>query len=347
MFKLRFMFSVLLVTMLLPFEGIAPVVAEESSMPNATSNFVNLYIDEIKILGNIGDLTGPGEFRLIIMAADTTGKSSGMFCPGDAPIKVRKGDTVKAPCLFGPSFNEDNVSDGVYITIMAVDEDKSSLPADLSYEIVSSNLSKAFGKAVTKGIVKVGLTTAAKSAPFTFAAEILFSLASGKVKDWIQKADIIGSQGIYLSRKDNWAEDKTNTITSSDGGIRITYTIVHTSSSSPNPKASVLGSTTSSSSSTQTTSTQKYWCDDLKYVKLKIGDRAKVVWPNKVNLRSAPIVPQEFYENSLAKLDKGTAITIIGGPACAHEGTWWQVRTSNGLIGWMRERISDGYLIGK
>jgi hypothetical protein len=331
--------------MLLPFEGIAPVVAEESSMPSATSNFVNLYIDEIKILDKVGDVTGQGEFRLYVMAADTTGKSSGMFCPGSKSLKVSKGDIVKAPCLLSVSFDDSKVSDGVYITIIAVDEDKSSLPTDLSYEAASAGLAEGLGWVAKKAAPKLGIKVLEKSTPFTFAVSVLYSVLSSKIKDWIQQADIIGSQGIYLSRKDNWAEDKTNTITSSDGGIRITYTIVHTSSSSPNPKASVLGSTTSSSN--QTTSTQKYWCDELKYVKLKVGDHAKVVWPNKVNLRTAPIVPQEYYENSIAKLDNGETLTVIGGPACAHEGTWWQVRIKNGLIGWMRERISDGYLIGK
>ncbi|MEO7839367.1 MAG: SH3 domain-containing protein [Anaerolineales bacterium] len=340
MLKLRSIFSFLLLALLMPYNGIIPVAMPEGN--SRKSNFVNLYIDEIKILGNTGDLTGQGEFRLIILAADTTGKSSGMFCPGNAPLKVRKGDTIKAPCLLSVSFDEATVSDGVYLTIMAVDEDRSSLPADLSYEAASSGLSYAFGSAVKKGVFKPVITAVTKSTPFTFAVSVLYNLLSGKVKEWIQRADIIGSQGIYLSRKDNWSADKTKTVKSSDGGIQITYTIVRTLSAPPNPKAPVLGST---SSTTQTT-IQKYWCDDLSYVKLKVGDRAKVVWP-KVNLRTAPIVPQEFYENSIAKLDEGTAITIIGGPACSHNGTWWQVRTKNGQTGWMRERISTGYLIGR
>jgi hypothetical protein len=338
MLKLRSILSFLLCAMLVSTQ--APAAAQAAGKVN----FVNLYIDEIKILGNTGDLTGPGEFRLIILAADTSGKSSGMFCPGDRPLKVRQGDTVKSPCLFGPSFNEATVSDGVYLTIMAVDEDKSSLPADISYEAASSALGSAFGSAVKKGVVKTGLATAAKSTPYTFVAGVLFSFLSGKLKEWIQRADIIGSQGIYLSRKDNWATDRTNTVTSSDGGIRITYTIVHTSSTPPNQKAPVLGSVPG----TTKPSTQTYLCDDLSYVKLKVGDRAKVVWL-KVNLRTAPIVPMEYYENSIAKVEQGTPITIIGGPACAHEGTWWQVRTKKGQTGWMREYLpsSGEYLIGK
>ncbi|MCC6500997.1 MAG: hypothetical protein IT313_12090 [Anaerolineales bacterium] len=342
MVKLRFIYLFLALVLILPHNEVVPVqaLAGENS---ANSTFVNLYIDEVKFLGNVGDVTGPGEFRLIILAADTTGKSSGMFCPGDAPLSVRKGDTIHAPCLLAISFDESKVSDGVYITVMAVDEDKSSMPADLSYEVASAGLGKALGSAAKQGAKKLGLAITTKSTPFTFAASVLFSFLSGKLKEWIQKADIIGSQGIYLSRKDNWAADETNIITSRDGMIRITYTIVHTSSTPPNLKAPVLGSTTPTSQ----TPTPKYWCDDLSYVKLKVGDRAKVVW-EKVNLRTAPIVPEEYYENSIAKVDKGTHLTIIGGPACAHNGTWWQVRLQNGLVGWMRERTgSAGYLIGK
>jgi hypothetical protein len=345
MFKSRFIFSIFLVIVILPYSGTTSVTAAQSKTMegnNTNISYVNLYIDQIKILGNTGDITGPGEFRLIIMAADTTGKSSGIFCPGNEPLKMRKGDTISSPCLLAVSFDENKVSDGVYLTVMVVDEDKSSLPADLSYEAATGSLSKAFGSAVKGKLVKVGASTLAKSTVFTFAIEVLFSFLSGKVKAWIEKADIIGVQGIYLSRKDNWSADKTKTVKSSDGGIEITYTIVRTFSTPPNQTAPILGPTASSAQ----TPSQKYWCDDLSYVKLKVGDRAKVVWP-KVNLRTAPIVPQEYYENSIAKLEEGTTLTIIGGPACAHNGTWWQVRTSKGQTGWMRERISTGYLIGR
>lgn len=87
-----------------------------------------------------------------------------------------------------------------------------------------------------------------------------------------------------------------------------------------------------------------YWCDDLDGVHLKLGDNARVVWP-KVNLRSSPVVPQTWDANIVAQLEEGTQVSIIGGPECAHEGTWWQVRTEYGDSGWMREFVSDGYLL--
>jgi hypothetical protein len=348
MLRLRSIFSFLLVAMIIPFQGAIPGPVTGLAIPSgiATGNYVNLYIDEITILGDIGDIAGEGEFRLIVLASDTNGKSSGMFCPGDKPLKVRKGDTVKTPCLFSMGFPEDQAADGVYLTVMAVDEDKSSLPADLSYDAASIGLSKALGSVVKTGGKKLGISALTKSVPVMFVASVLYSVLSGKLKEWIQRADIIGSQGIYLSRRDNWSAGKTNIVKSADGGIQIVYSIVRTSSAPANPRAPVLGSPSPSTSGSSQTSTEKYWCDDLQRVKLKVGDRAKVVWM-KVNLRTAPIVPQEFYENSISKVDQNTPLTVIGGPACSHEGTWWQVRLQNGQTGWMREYISTGYLIGK
>ena len=353
MFRLRSVFSFLLVALILPYGGILPAANTPAAMPEilAKSNFVNLYIDEIEILGDIGDFSGQGEFRLIVLAADTRGKSSGMFCPGKGPIKVSRGDTVPTPCLLAISFPEDQVSEGVYISLMVIDEDKSSLPADLAYEAavgyLNEKLEAAFTSAVKSGAVKVAARLAGKSNPYVFVATVLTSFLAGKAKAWIEQADIIGSHGIYLTRKDNWAADQTRSVTSSDGGVRIQYTVVRTSSAPSHPQGPVLDSSPGTSQPpSSSSSTPKYQCDDLNYVRLKVGDRAKVVWP-KVNLRTSPVVPQEYYGNSIAQVEEKTTLTVIGGPACAHEGTWWQVRLRNGQTGWMREHISTGYLIGK
>lgn len=97
-------------------------------------------------------------------------------------------------------------------------------------------------------------------------------------------------------------------------------------------------------SSIQQNNTNKYWCDDLQGIHLAVGDNARIVWP-KVNLRSSPIVPQDYYANITTELEEGTSVKIIGGPECAHEGTWWEIRTEYGDTGWVREFISDGYLM--
>lgn len=43
----------------------------------------------------------------------------------------------------------------------------------------------------------------------------------------------------------------------------------------------------------------------------------------------------------VAKLASGTAVTIINGPQDADGFTWWQVRTADGVEGWVVERIGD------
>lgn len=87
-----------------------------------------------------------------------------------------------------------------------------------------------------------------------------------------------------------------------------------------------------------------YTCDDISGVNLSVGENAEVVWP-KVNLRAQPVVPEVWDANIVAQIEEGENVTIIGGPECAHEGTWWEVRTENGVSGWMREFVSDGYLL--
>src|SRR6266496_4774155 len=150
-------------------------------------NFVNVSIDAIKFLGQTGDVAGKGEFRLLIIGADTSGRSSGTYCPGNAPIQVNQGDVVRSPCLFVISFDENNVSDGVFLMVIALDEDKSSLPADLSYEVASNSLAWALTKYLEEG----GMIAADSSGPVGIGVGVLISFVGGKTKDWIQKADVI------------------------------------------------------------------------------------------------------------------------------------------------------------
>ena len=106
-----------------------------------------------------------------------------------------------------------------------------------------------------------------------------------------------------------------------------------------------VGDSDTSQPSSSGSDSSEYWCDDLDGVNLQVGDNARVVW-FKVNLRSYPEVPQTWDANIVAQIEEGAYVTIIGGPECAHEGTWWQIRTEGGETGWMREfTASDGYLL--
>ena len=97
MLKQKSIVTFLLLAILMPFNGFAfspasSLFTEQESMVN--KHFVNISIDKIQFLGKTGDIIGDGEFRLLILSADTKGKSSGLYCPGNAPIKVKQGDTV-------------------------------------------------------------------------------------------------------------------------------------------------------------------------------------------------------------------------------------------------------------
>ena len=77
-------------------------------------------------------------------------------------------------------------------------------------------------------------------------------------------------------------------------------------------------------------------------------EKANFIWQvadDTHRVRTAPIVPLDYYANSIAKLEAKTKLTVIGGPACAHNGTWWQVSPQKGQVGWVRKHISTGYLI--
>jgi len=87
-----------------------------------------------------------------------------------------------------------------------------------------------------------------------------------------------------------------------------------------------------------------YRCPDLSDVKLEIGARAEVQG-GTVNLRYDPSIPIDWHENIKFQLKNGVKMTIIGGPKCAHDGTWWEVKTDSGLSGWIREFTSDRRLI--
>lgn len=79
-----------------------------------------------------------------------------------------------------------------------------------------------------------------------------------------------------------------------------------------------------------------YSCPDRSQIKLNIGLRAFVSF-DYVNLRSSPVVPDVWDANIVATLQKGDRMTIVGGPKCAYDGTWWEVQTDNGYTGWVRE----------
>jgi Mg-chelatase subunit ChlD len=99
-----------------------------------------------------------------------------------------------------------------------------------------------------------------------------------------------------------------------------------------------------SSSNTNSELPANYTCPDLSDVRLRVGYRAAIVF-DKVNLRTYAQVPDDHDSNVVAELERNTKITVIGGPECSHNGTWWEIQTDSGYTGWMRELTSGQRLL--
>jgi hypothetical protein len=83
-------------------------------------------------------------------------------------------------------------------------------------------------------------------------------------------------------------------------------------------------------------------CPGSKYSRLYVGDIAYVSFdpplPNRV--RSQPGTSGTY----LGMLQPGERMEIIGGPECANQAIWWQVRSlSSSLTGWTAEGDSKDY----
>lgn len=87
-----------------------------------------------------------------------------------------------------------------------------------------------------------------------------------------------------------------------------------------------------------------YSCPDKSQIRLRVGDRA-IVPHYDVNLRLSPKVPNDWDANIVIMLRRYDKMIVIGGPKCAHEGTWWEVQTDNGYTGWVRELQPDKILL--
>jgi hypothetical protein len=87
-----------------------------------------------------------------------------------------------------------------------------------------------------------------------------------------------------------------------------------------------------------------YSCPDKSKIKLRVGDRAMVAFYD-MNLRSSPKVPDVWDANIVITLHEGNEMSVIGGPECAHDGTWWEVQTDSGYTGWVREMQPNKVLL--
>ena len=122
-------------------------------------------------------------------------------------------------------------------------------------------------------------------------------------------------------------------------GIAPTLTPFPTNTLSP---AQPTSPTTSAATNTPTAKPTWMPCAGSKYSRLYVGDIAYVSFdpplPNRV--RSQPSKTGTY----LGMLQPGERMDIIGGPECADQAIWWQVRSlASGLTGWTAEGDSKDY----
>jgi hypothetical protein len=88
---------------------------------------------------------------------------------------------------------------------------------------------------------------------------------------------------------------------------------------------------------TSTVTTGPTVCPGAPPTRLTVGSLAESLPEERLRLRAAP--GGEY----LLSLDQGTRFTIINGPQCNGNFTWWQLRMTDGTTGWAAEgAITEG-----
>ncbi len=77
--------------------------------------------------------------------------------------------------------------------------------------------------------------------------------------------------------------------------------------------------------------------------RLKLNAQARVAFTDGTNMRIRS--QAGFSKSTLHSVPEGTLLTIISGPECLDNVTWWQIRTDGGLQGWMTEYQNNVYLL--
>lgn len=303
---------------------------------------IAVSIDSVEILdGGPRELHTPTEFRLLMLGADTEGHSGGIFCPTDEPMIVNVNTKVPRPCPIMLSFDEQAIGNEFYLLIVGLDEDSVDFPYDFGYEVGVGILAK--------GLVEAA-KLAAKSAsggtggPAGLAAEIAFeaviSYAGSEALNWYEQNDIIGQQALRLSRGDNWFVDRTLSLITQDGGMKINLHISRTVSPhsvpvqtvivpptqtvpSPTPKIPPLVETSSSEQPRPTTTPRPQSsinCPGAFPTRLSIGGKARVI-TYQINVRSGPSAGY----SRVNRLLPGRIVTVLDGPECDDGQLWYHI----------------------
>lgn len=84
-------------------------------------------------------------------------------------------------------------------------------------------------------------------------------------------------------------------------------------------------------------------CPGALASRLSVSARVRVAYTDGTNMRIRDRAG--FSQTTLYSVPEGTLLTILSGPKCADNSTWWQIRTDGGLEGWMAEYQGSVYLL--
>jgi hypothetical protein len=123
-----------------------------------------------------------------------------------------------------------------------------------------------------------------------------------------------------------------------------TLTTIPTNTLPPSPSLTSTAPVTATVNTKTTPVAKPTWtpCPGIYFSRLYVGDTAFVSFdpplPNRV--RSQPSMTGVY----LGMLQPGERVEIIGGPVCANQSIWWEVRSkASGLTGWTAEGDSKAY----
>lgn len=199
-------------------------------------SYITIEITEIQLTENVGgDIDGTGELRFMLLVSDEEGHSAGLFCPAGAPQAASPNDVI-SPCD-GVAFSirEDAVDEQLFLVFLILDEDRGSLATDLGNEAAVSLLAWGAGQAFKASVSSAAKASAAAGGPLLFVAELTLeaavSFAGSQVKEWIEEQDVLGLQGVRLSRDQGWYAGREYAFKTAQGDIGITYRVSRTTNS--------------------------------------------------------------------------------------------------------------------
>jgi hypothetical protein len=85
---------------------------------------------------------------------------------------------------------------------------------------------------------------------------------------------------------------------------------------------------------TETYGSSSSSCPGAPPQRIVVGERASVCTKSdRVRVRESPGV----FGEELTRLEPGTTFRVVKGPRCADNWSWWRIRTSDGIVGWVAE----------